>query len=131
MSDVSVTMKLVGWEDLRKKLRSMRGPFLNEMDAAFTAEAAALLTSANALAPKASGTLVSSSTTAKERKGDFVRVAVGYLDEKAPAVHEGIHWGRKSKHVGGRKWLERALTAFEPGFSERIAARLRRLVGGK
>jgi hypothetical protein len=130
--NVSVTMGLEGWAELRKKLRSMRGPFLQEMKAAIEEGGAILQSQANAAAPVQSGTLVSSSSTATAERSDHFSMAIGYTDPKAPAVHEGIHW---RKHLGEREpgfhWFRKSFDLFANGFSARVAQRLKALVGGK
>lgn len=130
---VNVLMRLEGGAQLRRALKRQEQRFLAELATALPEEGTSLMASANAAAPRASGTLAASSsvTHVVQAKKGRVRVAVAYLDEKAAAVHEGIHWGRKTaQQTKGFKWFERALGAFEPGFVERIAGRLRRLVGG-
>lgn len=128
----NVLMKLEGGEQLRRALKKKEKEFLRELATALPAEGQALMTSANAAAPRVRGELAGSSSVTsvvQEQKGR-VRVAAAYLDEKAAAVHEGVHWGQKVEGTSGFKWYERALNAFEGGFVERIGARLKRLVGG-
>lgn len=129
---VNVLMAVEGGDALRKALQRKSAEVAREMEIALPQEGAALMAQANAIAPKATGELVASSsvTSAVTRKGQRVRVAAAYLDEKAAAVHEGVHWGKKIQGTRGFKWFERALNAFTPGFIERIVARLRKLVGG-
>lgn len=129
---VNVLMSVEGGDALRKALQKKSAEVAREMAIALPQEGAALMAHADALAPRASGELVASSsvTSAVTRKGAKVAVAAAYLDEKAAAVHEGVHWGRKIQGTRGFKWFERALNAFTPGFIERIVARLRKLVGG-
>jgi hypothetical protein len=129
--DINVTMKLEGWDELRKKLRAMRGPFLQEMKGAIEEGGTMLQGMANASAPVQAGTLVSSSATATQAKGDFFSMAVGYTDPKAPAVHEGIHWRkREGSKEPGFHWFLQAFQRFSSGYMERVAQRLRKLVGG-
>lgn len=129
---VNVLMRVEGGAQLKRALKKKREEFLREMAAALPDEGQALMAQANVAAPRASGTLVGSSsvTTVEQRAKGRVRVAAAYLDPKAAAVHEGLHWGRHVPGTKGFKWYERTLAAFEGGFVERIAARLRRLVGG-
>lgn len=129
---VNVLMSVEGGDELRRALQRKAEEVARELAVALPQEGTALMAEANALAPRSSGELVSSSsvTTAVTGKGKKVRVAASYLDEKAAAVHEGVHWGKKIQGTRGFKWFERALNAFTPGFIERIVARLRRLVGG-
>jgi len=129
---VNVLMSVEGGEALRKTLTKKSAEVAREMELALPQEGAALMAQANALAPRATGELVGSSsvTSAVTRKGAKVAVAAAYLDEKAAAVHEGVHWGKKIQGTRGFKWFERALQGFQAGFIERIVARLRRLVGG-
>lgn len=129
---MNVLMKLHGGEQLRKALKKIEKEFLAELAVALPEEGNSLMAAANATAPRGTGTLAASSsvtTVVQEAKGR-VRVAAAYLDEKAAAVHEGIHWGQKVEGTAGFKWFERALNSFEGGFVERIGARLKRLVGG-
>lgn len=129
---MNVLMKLEGGEQLRRALKRVEKDFIRELGDALPAEGQTLMSAANALAPVATGELVNSSSVTsvvQESKGR-VRVAAAYLDEKAPAVHEGIHGGAHVPGTRGFKWYERALNAFEGGFTERIAAKLRALTGG-
>lgn len=129
---VVMALEVKGLEQLKRELRKQKRAFFQEMAAALPVEAEKLMSQANTAAPRASGELVSSanvSVVLQESKGR-VRVAAAYLDEKAAAVHEGVHWGGKVEGTRGFKWYERAFNAFEVGFIERIAQRLRRLTGG-
>lgn len=129
---VNVLMSVEGGDALRKALQKKSAEVAREMSLALPQEGAALMAQANAIAPKATGELVASSsvTSAVTRKGTKVAVAAAYLDEKAAAVHEGVHWGKKIQGTRGFKWFERAFRAFQSAAIERIVARLRRLVGG-
>jgi len=132
MARIDVFMKLEGAKELKRALRKQEKLFFAEMAQALPEEGQTLMSSANAAAPTKSGALKASaqvSSVVQEKRGR-VRVAAAYVDEKAAAVHEGIHWGAKVEGTKGFKWYERALNGFEAGFVERIAARLRRLVGG-
>jgi hypothetical protein len=131
-SGLNVLMKVEGGDELRKALKKHEAAFLAEMAEALPVEAQALMAAANATAPRASGTLIASSSVSsvvQEKKGR-VRAAAAYTDEKAAAVHEGLHWGVHIEGTRGFKWFERALNGFEGGFVDRIVSRLRRLVGG-
>lgn len=129
---IDVLMKVEGGEQLRRALKRQEQRFIDEMAKAIPEEAAALMASANATAPRKSGALVASAvvSSALQPKRGSVKAAAAYTDEKAAAVHEGVHWGAHIENTRGFKWFERALNRFEPGFLERIAARLKRLVGG-
>lgn len=125
-------LQLKGMEQLRRALKKQPERFIAEMARALPAEARALMGQANAAAPRVSGELAGSSSVTElvqVQKGR-VRVAAAYLDEKAAAVHEGVHWGQHIEGTAGFKWFERALFAFEPGFGERIVARLKALTEG-
>lgn len=129
---MNVLMKLEGGAALRKALKKKEKEFFAEMQTALQGESARLHGAAESQTPAASGTLLMSLTTSsavQPTKGS-VRYAVAYLDEKAAAVHEGVHWGHKVEGTGGFKWFEKALNSFEAGFVQRIGARLKRLVGG-
>jgi hypothetical protein len=124
-------MKVKGDAELRKKLRGLQGAFLEEMATAIPAEAGRLLEAANATVPRQSGELAGSAVVSSERSKNRIAAAVAYTDDKAPAVHEGIHWGvRFGEKEPGFKWFEKAMRTFSVGFAERIAERLRKLVGG-
>lgn len=131
MAGIDVLMKLEGAEQLRRELKRQEVRFFGEMAQALPEEAAALMAAANAEAPRATGTLAASSSVTKEidNSDRTVRVVAAYLDEKAAAVHEGIHWGEHFE-TRGMKWFERAKNGFERGVVERIGDRLRRIVGG-
>lgn len=124
----NVLLQVKGVEELIRKLRWHKRAFIGELAQALPEEAKRLEAAAQQGVPRASGRLASSVAVVSEVQSNAVHVAVGYTDPKAAAVHEGIHWRRRVKDVHGFKWLERALNAFEQGFAERIAARLRRLV---
>ena len=128
---IDIFLKLEGGDALRKALRAKEKEFLRELATALPEEGYALMGSANAAAPRSSGTLAASSsvTSVVQEDQGRVRVAAAYTDPKAAAVHEGVHWGQhfETKHM---KWFEHALHAFETGFFSRIGARLRRIVGG-
>lgn len=126
-------LQLKGMEKLRRALKKQPERFFAEMAMALPAEAQALMGQANGAAPRKSGELAGSSSVTsvvQVRKGR-VRVAAAYLDEKAAAVHEGVHWGAHIEGTRGFKFFERALNAFEGGFASRIVARLKRIAGGK
>lgn len=130
MARGNIVMKLEGGEQLRKALRAKEREFLAEMSAALPEEGQKLMSAAAAAAPRDSGELAGSAavSSALTKKGTRVRVAAAFLDEKAAAVHEGVHWGHHIEGTRGFKWYERIFNAFEGGFVERIAAKLRRLV---
>lgn len=126
-------MVLNGEKELMRNLRRVRDRFLDEMRVGLQEEAARLHGAAEATTPSASGKLLMSlkTTSADQPSKGRVRFAVAYTDEKAAAVHEGIHWGHKVDHeTGGFKWFEKAFNAWEPGATQRIIARLRALTGG-
>lgn len=128
---MNVLFTVEGGEELVKRLKKVEAQFMAELAAAFPDSGEALRGQANSQAPRASGRLLSSSFVASEAKRHRVQTVVGYTDPKAPAVHEGIHWGHKISEKHRRKWLENALNAFAPSFAEHIAARLRRMLGGR
>lgn len=127
---IDVIMKMEGGDELRKALKKRPLEFLAEMDIALTEETARLRGAAESETPAASGTLLMSLTTssAKQPQKGRLRFAVAYTDEKAAAVHEGIHWNRFVEGTAGFKWFERAFNAFEPAAGQRIVQRLRTLV---
>lgn len=130
---VNVLMSVGGGAELKKELRKVKALFLAEMEKAMAEEASRLMAAAADATPTASGTLLMSltaSSSAQPTKGR-VRFAVAYLDEKAAAVHEGIHWAKKRGETLGFKWYERTLNKFETGFVERITGKLKTLVGGR
>lgn len=128
----NVLMQLEGGEELRKALKRQEKAFFDEMAAALPEEGQNLMAVADAAAPRLTGQLVSSSSVTSEVKPSKgrVKVAAAYLDEKAAAVHEGVHGGHHVEGTRGFKFFERVLHSFEAGFVQRIAARLKRLVGG-
>lgn len=125
---VEVLSTIEGGEELRRALRKVREEFMAECRQAIPEEAQALMAQAQAAAPRGSGTLAASAEVSKTKGG--MKAAAAFLDEKAAAVHEGIHWGHRIEGTQGFKWYERILAGFEAGFVSRMAARLRRLVGG-
>lgn len=127
-----VVMYLHGDEALKRQLRRQQQRFFEEMARALPEEAQALIGQANPAAPASSGALAASSsvTVVEQQRRGRVRAAAAYLDEKAAAVHEGVHWGRFHPGTRGFKWLERVFGGFGAGALQRIALRLSRLVGG-
>ena len=129
---IDIVAKVEGAAQLRRALRAKSKEFLDAMADELPKEGQSLMSAANALAPRASGALIASSgvTSVVQPAKGRVRVTAGYADEKAPAVHEGVHWGVHVEGTRGFKWFERAFNSFEGGFTERIVARLRRIVSG-
>lgn len=135
MAAPRVKMTVSGADELKRRITGLSQAFLKEMEQAIPEEAKGLMAAANALAPRVSGKLIESSVVTSEVKSNKVLAAASYTDEKAAAVHEGVHWGLSRVkdpryHLDHLKWYERALNAFAPGFSERMVTRLRKLVGG-
>lgn len=128
----NVLMQLEGEKELRKAIKRQERAFLEEMAAALPDEGEKLMAIADAAAPRMTGELASSSsvTSVVQPSKGRVKVAAAYLDEKAAAVHEGVHGGRHVEGTRGFKFFEHAFNSFEAGFVQRIAARLKRLVGG-
>lgn len=129
MREISVMTKVEGLYELRRALRKQAEFFTDEMAKLLPAEAEELLRVANASAPVGSGKLKASaevSSSIQPSRGR-VRVAAAYLDIKAAAVHEGIHFKRRIKGTRGFKWYEHAFNEFEAGFLERIADHLRQM----
>jgi len=133
MARVNILMSLEGADELKRKLRKLEPQFLDAMKQELPREGESLRSAAQSLAPVAGGELRSSAVVATKVSKTRVAVLVGYTDEKAAAVHEGIHWGRFHPGTKGYKWLERALNTFAAGFTNRIAGVLRGVVsrGGK
>jgi hypothetical protein len=129
---INVLMTVEGGDALKAALKKHQERFLAEMAEALPQEGQVLMTEANSSAPRASGALASSSsvTSVVQQSQGRVRVAAAYLDEKAAAVHEGVHWGQHIEGTKGFKWFEKAFHAFELGAMQRIVSRLKRLVGG-
>jgi hypothetical protein len=129
---VNVLMSVEGGEALRKALTKKSAEVAREMAIALPAEGQTLMQTAGATVPRATGELAGSSsvTSSLTKKGQRVRVAAAYLDEKAAAVHEGLHWGKKIQGTKGFKWFQRAFDAYKSAAIGRIVERLRRLVGG-
>lgn len=133
MASVDVISQVEGADELRRNLRKFEKRFLEEMEQVLPREVETLMTQARHEAPARSGELrASASITSdmKPKRGRF-RVVGAYLDEKAAAVHEGIHWGKKVEGgTKGMKWFERVANAWAPESAKRVVARLRALVGG-
>ncbi len=120
-----------GGDELRRALKARMGLFMAAMDKILPEEAQLLRQAADAKAPALSGELRSSSEVSSEKtRTQGTRAAVAYLDEKAAAVHEGIHYGHHLKGTKGFKWLENATNEFQTGFVQRVAAKLRAVIGG-
>lgn len=130
--DIDVILKMQGGRELLRKLRKLEPQFAEEMRRTLPAEGERLMDQANALAPVGSGELKASAAVGFEHEADGqghrTQVFAAYWDDKAAAVHEGIHWERKVEGTKGFKWYERAFNAFERGFVERVATQLRRIV---
>lgn len=132
MGSVDVIMSIEGGDELLKALRKKPREFLALLAQRLPIEGQALMSAANAAAPRRTGTLAASSlvtSVVQEAKG-VVRVAAAYTDEKAAAVHEGLHWGEHIEGTPGFKWFEKATNSFEQGFVERVAQDLQKLTGG-
>lgn len=127
---VRLLASIEGGEELRKALKKHEARFLAEMRAALPDEGAKVMAVAQAEAPRGTGTLAASAAISKSNSRTKTRVAVGFLDEKAAAVHEGVHWGHFVEGTRGFKWFERAWLRMESGIVDRIVQRLRRIVGG-
>lgn len=129
---VNVLMQVEGGEQLRRALSRKAEEVSRLMQEQLPREAEGLLREANGLAPRASGELAGSAqaSSAVTRKGTQVRAAAAYTDEKAAAVHEGIHWNTRIEGTRGFKWFQRAFDTWKPGAVDRLVARLRKLVGG-
>lgn len=128
---MKVTIELKGVSELQRALKAKEKEFLAELGDALPEEGEALMTAANAVAPSETGEMIASSSVTTEVKRGSVQVAAAYLDEKAAAVHEGFHGGKDvDGTLPGEKWFEQTLNSFEPGFEQRIAARLKRVTGG-
>lgn len=121
-------MKIEGGEKLMAALNKKKDEFLQAMVDEIPNEANQLLAAAQVGVPSKSGTLAASAVVSTEVTKTRVESAVAYTDPKAAAVHEGIHWRHKF-NTAHRKWFERAFHAFESGFIERVAEKLRKLVG--
>lgn len=129
---VDIFLKIEGGAALKRELRKLAKQFLAVMHDELQAQGNALMASANAAAPRASGTLAASSlvTSVLQEKKGRARVAVAYLDEKAAAVHEGVHWGAHIEGTRGFKFFEKSFNAMEPQMIDAIAKRLRAVIGG-
>lgn len=129
---VNVLMQVEGGEQLRRALLRKSDEVSRLMQAELPKEAEGLLQEANARVPRSSGELAGSSraSSAVTRRGTQVRAVAAYTDEKAAAVHEGIHWNARIEGTRGFKWFQRAFDAWKPGAVQRIVERLRALVGG-
>lgn len=126
----SVFARVEGGEELRRALRKLETEVLEEMGEAIPVEAEALLKLANAGVPREAGALARTATVSTgETKTKRIAVAA-YLSKYAAAAHEGIHWGVFRQGTAGFKWYTKARDAFAQGYAERIAARLRALLGG-
>lgn len=127
---VNVLASIEGGEELRRALKKHEARFLEVMREALPEEAEKVKSVATVEAPRGTGTLASSAALVKSNGRTKVRVAVGFLDEKAAAVHEGIHWGHFVEGTTGFKWFEKAFARMQGGILERIVQRLRRIAGG-
>jgi hypothetical protein len=122
--------KIEGLDQLKRQLKKMKRQMFEEMKTALAEEAARLHGAAETQTPAASGELLMSlqrSSAVSPTKGSVQHV-VAYTDEKAAAVHEGIHWGHKVEGTAGFKWFERTFNAFHPAAAQRIVGRLKSLV---
>lgn len=132
MSRVDVIMSIEGGGQLLKALRKKPKEFFALLAQRLPDEGENLAAAAAMAAPSVSGELASSASVtsvAQESKG-VVRVAAAFLDEKAAAVHEGVHWGQHIEGTEGLKFFEKTANAFEQGFIERIGQNLKKLTEG-
>lgn len=125
--------EMEGGKELRKALLKLKEETFEALIRPVNAEAKKLLADSVFAAPSESGELVASAkvVASVNRKRGGIKAHALYEDDKAPAVHEGIHWNHKTKEpTQGFKWFERAFNEFEPGFYQRIIAVLRGVVNG-
>lgn len=125
---IDFLMTMHGGAELRRKLRKMEDDFLKGMKPLIVEETAKVMREANAAAPSVSGTLIGSAMVVVKSGKTRTRGAATYQDEKAAAVHEGVHWNRHVKGTRGFKWLERTFNSFLPGAMMRIEEKLRAIV---
>jgi acyl-CoA reductase-like NAD-dependent aldehyde dehydrogenase len=131
MAGVEVKFSISGIDQVTQALERIEAAALDELRAATPAEASALLQRAQQTVPRLSGELAASAEIATGTDGSAVtEAAVGYTDGKAAAVHEGVHHGHHVPGTRGFKWLERAHDEGADESLERIAERLRGVLGG-
>jgi hypothetical protein len=118
-----------GGEELLGKLRANMRKFEKAMETILPEEARDLLSAASTSVPRQSGELAASAVVSTEKGSAGFRAAAAYTDHKAAAVHEGVHHGRFVEGTRGFKWLEHTLHAFEPGFVQSVAEKLKKAVG--
>lgn len=114
------------WAEMRKK----QTEFLEAMLSWLPAQGDELLAIAQRDAPKASGKLARTGVVSVQTLKNRVRVAVAFTDDKAAAVHEGIHWRVKVDGTRGYKWFEKGFVKWAPQFVPGAADILRRIAGG-
>ena len=81
-----------------KRLRRVQAQALADLRGAVQTEAAAILAQSQALVPRDTGTLSTSTFLdgpVLSGKRPSVIATCGYTDDKASAVHEGFHWSKQ------------------------------------
>lgn len=132
MAGVDLIMSIEGGADLLRSLRKKPREALALLAKVLPDEGENLMTAAAMAAPRGTGELAASASVTslvQESKG-VVRVAAAFTDEKAAAVHEGVHWGVHIEGTKGFKWYEHTTNAFAEGFVQRVAQDLKKLAGG-
>jgi hypothetical protein len=125
-----MALEVKGLEQLKRELLKKKRLFVDEVRNFVPPETQKLVAQAAAAAPRASGELASSASASWEMSKTGVEAVAAFTDEKAAAVHEGVHGGKHVEGTGGFKWFEQVFNAFEVGFIERLANRLRAALGG-
>jgi len=118
-----------GGEELRKALTKNMGKFEEAMDTILPEEARELMNAAQTRVPRESGELASTATVSSEKTRGGTKAVAAYTDEKAAAVHEGVHHGHKVHGTKGFKWFERTLNSFEGSFAQSVVEKLKSKLG--
>jgi hypothetical protein len=120
--------KFEGGEELRRALKGIERKFLDTMAKAIDEEAHKVMAAGIASAPKLSGELASATNVVVSRSRGQVQGAASFLKDRAAAVHEGVHWGRKIP-TKGFHWFANAALDWEPAAAKRIVQRLQDITG--
>jgi hypothetical protein len=119
--------KFEGGEQLRRELKRVEGAFIAAMGEALVAEAQAVKTMGAEAAPRITGGLAGTAKVSVSKRENRIEAAAGFTNPNAAAIHEGVHWGHKSRETRGFHWYRRVFESWQPQATERIIARLKRV----
>jgi len=125
------TFDFKGGPELRRALQGMEKKFLREMGKALEDEAQTIMQLGVRDAPEDTGDLAAGTDVQVTRRRGGIEGAASFTRERAAAVHEAVHWGRKVEGTEGFHWYGEAAADWEPKAQQRIVQRLQALTNEK